>query len=189
MPDESVRPAKAPEREPRYGSASLLRADSLQVSGRVSSRFPGGVFRHHRAGPGRSRADPSGLHIMARITISAAAKHGFASRTTLYRAVKDGRLTAHQDGDKKTLDIADLVKVFGEPGDRTAAPEKPDLAAAVQTGRLEADNARLADDVDRLRRERDQARRELELFEATQKLLEDQSRERKAKRSWWDKQF
>ncbi len=126
---------------------------------------------------------------MARITISAAAKRGFASRPTLYRAVKDGRLTAHQDGDKKTLDIADLVKVFGEPGDRTAAPEKPDLAAAVQTGRLEADNARLADDVDRLRRERDQARRELELVEAAQKILEDQSRERKTIRSWWYKQF
>jgi hypothetical protein len=133
---------------------------------------------------------------MARITISAAAKRGFASRTTLYRAVKDGRLTVHQDGDKKTLDFADLVKVFGEPGDRTAAPEKPDLAAAVQIGRMEADNARLADEVDRLadevdrlRRERDQARRELELIEATQKLLEDQSRERKAKRSWWDKRF
>ncbi len=29
---------------------------------------------------------------MARITIMAAAKRGFASRPTLYRAVKDGRL-------------------------------------------------------------------------------------------------
>ncbi|MEE8505828.1 MAG: hypothetical protein V3S40_06370 [Kiloniellales bacterium] len=32
---------------------------------------------------------------MARITISQAAKEGFASRPTLYRALKDGRLTAH----------------------------------------------------------------------------------------------
>jgi len=54
--------------------------------------------------------------------------------------------------------------------------------------------------VDRLRRERDEARREageerdqarqerdrlLGLVEATQKLLEDQSRQRKPKRSWW----
>ncbi len=31
---------------------------------------------------------------MTRITISAAAKRGFASRPTLYRAIKDGRLTA-----------------------------------------------------------------------------------------------
>ena len=134
---------------------------------------------------------------MARITISAAAKRGFASRPTLYRAVKDGRLTAVQDGDRKTLDLADLVKVFGEPGTKTATA-KPDIASAVETGRSEADRDRLAEENDRLRRERDQARREvgeerdqarherdrlLGLVEATQKLLEDQGRARK--RSWW----
>ena len=58
---------------------------------------------------------------MTRITISQAAKRGFASRPTLYRAVNDGRLTAQLDGDRKTLDLADLVKVFGEPGARPAA--------------------------------------------------------------------
>ena len=63
------------------------------------------------------------------------------------------------------------------------------------------DRARLAEENDRLRRERDQARREageerdqarqerdrlLGLVEATQKLLEDQSSQRKAKkRGWW----
>jgi len=128
---------------------------------------------------------------MARITISEAAKRGFASRPTLYRAIKDGRLTAHQDGDKKTLDIADLVKVFGEPGPKPAPVAK--LDEAVMLGRLEADRDRLAGEADRLRRERDQARREateerdqarqerdrlLGLVEATQKLLEDQSRDR-----------
>ena len=132
---------------------------------------------------------------MARITISEAAKRGFASRPTLYRAIKDGRLTAHQDGDKKTLDLADLVKVFGEPGPKPAPVAK--LDEALQLGRLEADRARLAEEVDRLRRERDQARREaseerdqarqerdrlLGLVEATQKLLEDQSRDRR--RGW-----
>ena len=132
---------------------------------------------------------------MARITISAAAKRGFASRPTLYRAIKDGRLTAHLEGDKKTLDLADLVKVFGEPGSKPAAPAK--LDDALDRGRLEADRDRLAEEVDRLRRERDQARREateereqarqerdrlLGLVEATQKLLVDQSRERK--RGW-----
>ncbi len=133
---------------------------------------------------------------MARITITEAAKRGFASRPTLYRAVKDGRLTAHQDGDRKTLDLADLVKVFSEPGARAPA-EKPDRAEAIELGHLEVDRARLSEEVNRLRRERDQARREateerdqarlerdrlLGLIEATQKLLEDQSRERK--RGW-----
>ena len=85
---------------------------------------------------------------------------------------------------------------WGIPAD----PEKPDLAGAVQVGHLEADRDRLAAEVDRLRQERDQARREageerdqarqerdrlLGLVEATQKLLEDQSRQRKPKRSWW----
>ena len=134
---------------------------------------------------------------MARITISEAARRGFSSRPTLYRAIKDGRLTAHQDGDKKTLDLADLVRVFGEAGARPTPAEKPDRAEAVERGRLEDDRARLAEEVERLRRERDQARREaseerdqarqerdrlLGLVEATQKLLEDQSRDRK--RGW-----
>jgi len=135
---------------------------------------------------------------MARITISAAAKRGFASRPTLYRAIKDGRLTAVYYGDRKTIDLADLVKVFGEPGPKPAPAAK--LNEAIGLGRLEADRDRLAEDVDRLRQERDQARREageerdqarlerdrlLGLVEATQKLLEDQSRQRKPKRRWW----
>jgi len=129
---------------------------------------------------------------MARITISAAAKRGFASRPTLYRAIKDGRLTAVQDGDRKTIDLADLVTVFGEPGAKAGA-EKPDLAGAVQVGHLEADRDRLAAEVDRLRQERDQARREAGKSvigcsgwsRRLKKLLEDQSRQRKPKRSWW----
>ena len=76
-----------------------------------------------------------------------------------------------------------------------------DAASAVELGYLEVERARLAEEFGRLRRERDQARREagderdqarqerdrlLGLVEATQKLLEDQSSERKAKkRSWW----
>ena len=108
------------------------------------------------------------------------------------------RLTAHQNGERKTLDLADLVKVFGEPGDRPGGAAKPDVAGAIEPGRIEADRDRLAVEVDRLRQERDQARREageereqarqerdrlLGLVEATQKLLEDQSRDRK--RGWW----
>ncbi len=51
---------------------------------------------------------------MARISISEAANHGYAARMTIYRAIKDGRLTTHLEGQKKLLDIADLVSVFGE---------------------------------------------------------------------------
>ena len=84
---------------------------------------------------------------MARITITEAAKRGFSSRPTLYRAIKDGRLTAHQDGDKKALDLTDLVKVFGEPGPKPKPAAK--LDEAVQLIRLEVDRARLAEEVER----------------------------------------
>ncbi len=84
---------------------------------------------------------------MARITITEAAKRGFSSRPTLYRAIKDGRLTAHQDDDKKALDLADLVKVFGEPGPKPKPAAK--LDEAVQLIRLEVDRARLAEEVER----------------------------------------
>ncbi len=58
-----------------------------------------------------------GMVLMTRITISAAAKRGFASRPTLYRAIKDGRLTAIMDGDKKTIDLADRVTGQYRPTD------------------------------------------------------------------------
>ena len=52
---------------------------------------------------------------MARVTITDAVKQGFASRPTIYRAIKAGRLTPHQDGRRRLVDVADLVQVFGEP--------------------------------------------------------------------------
>lgn len=40
---------------------------------------------------------------MARISISEAANRGYAARMTIYRAIKDGRLTTHLEGQKKLL--------------------------------------------------------------------------------------
>ena len=89
----------------------------------------------------------------------------------------------------------------GDHGMAKKAIQSPDRTAAVELGHLEADRRRLFEENDLLRRERDQARREageerdlarqerdrlLGQVAATQKLLEDQSRDRKAKkRGWW----
>jgi len=123
---------------------------------------------------------------MARISISEAAKRRYAARMTIYRAIKDGRITPHLEGKKKLLDIADLVSVFGEPGKKV----EPDQAESVEVGGLLSERDLLREEVDRLRRDLETARREvtderdhgrqredelLEMVKATQKLLEDQT--------------
>jgi len=121
---------------------------------------------------------------MARISISEAARRGYAARMTIYRAIKDGRLTPQLEGSKKLLDIADLVSVFGEPG------EKPEVAVGESDGAVLSERDLLREENDRLRRDLETSRREvtderehgrkredelLEMVKATQKLLEDQT--------------
>ena len=123
---------------------------------------------------------------MARVSISEAAKRGYAARMTIYRAIKDGRLTTQMEGKKKLLDIADLVSVFGEPGKKPS----PDQAEAVEVGGLLSERDLLREENERLRRDLETARREvtderdhgrkredelLEMVFLTQKLLEDQT--------------
>ena len=115
-----------------------------------SASPPQPTMETRRIFPSPPASPPSSLSAPCLTAAAYPAKRGFASRPTLYRAIKDGRLTAHQDGDKKTLDLADLVKVFGEPGSKPAPAAK--LDEALDRGRLEADRDRLAEEVDRLRR-------------------------------------
>lgn len=134
---------------------------------------------------------------MARITITEAAKRGFASRPTLYRAIGDGRITPHEDNGKKLIDVADLVSVFGEPTSKDKESPAPGRDQAVEIARVEVERDRLQAEADRLRRELDEARKMIEteradakqeraemreIIQSTQKLLEDQSREREAER-------
>ena len=128
---------------------------------------------------------------MARIRITEAAKRGYASKPTIYRRIKDGTLSAHQEGDKRVLDVADLVRVFGEPASR--GPAAPAAPADVRLGQLEAENEALKVERDRLRRERDQAHQDaaderqhgrkredelLDMLKSTQRLIEDQTKPR-----------
>lgn len=135
---------------------------------------------------------------MARITVTEAAKRGFASRPTLYRAIKDGRITPQEQGRKRLLDVADLVAAFGEPESKAApAGPAPGRDQAVAAARVEVERDQLQSDNDRLRRDLDEARKALEtervdakqersemreIIQSTQKLLEDQSKEREAQR-------
>jgi len=123
---------------------------------------------------------------MARVSISEAARRGYAARMTIYRAIKDGRLTPHLEGSKKLLDIADLVSVFGEPGVDDETPGgSVEVVGAVLSERdlLREQNERLRRDLETALREvteeREHGRKRedelLDMVKATQKLLEDQT--------------
>jgi len=119
------------------------------------------------------------------VSITEAAKRGFASRPTLYRAIKEGRLSVKKaKGGGTAIDVAELVRVFGEPESTTSSEtrnetvsdsvsaveaERNDLKALVH--RLEADLRR---EHDNLERERMQVDRLMNMLEASQRQLADQ---------------
>lgn len=123
---------------------------------------------------------------------SEAARRADVSRSTLYRALSDGRLSATRGPDgKKRIDLAELGRVFPldapgtpqgvsrdvSPGHTGTPPSSPEITALVASMKariesLEALVSRLEDD---LARERDRADRMLSLVE--QKALPPPS--------WW----
>jgi len=115
------------------------------------------------------------------VTITEAAKRGFASRPTLYRAIKEGRLSAKKvKGGGKTIDVSELVRVFGEPESTTSSGTRNETVSqeasnvtALETTRnaLQAENERLKSD---LERERVQVDRLMNMLEAAQRQLTDQ---------------
>ena len=67
---------------------------------------------------------------MAKITIAEAAQKGFASRPTIYRAIKTGTLSAEKKDGNSLIDVAELIRVFGEPSQKS---ESGETSAPVQT--------------------------------------------------------
>jgi len=88
---------------------------------------------------------------MARITISAAAKAGWASRPTIYRKIKAGQITLHHDGDRKLVDVADLERLFGATRRKEGPVPSPSNVEAVEVVKVEADLENARAEVTRLR--------------------------------------
>jgi len=112
------------------------------------------------------------------VSITEASKRGFASRPTLYRAIKEGRLSAKKaKGGGTAIDVAELVRVFGEPESATSSETRNETVSqgvsAVQAERnaLQAEVTRLTSD---LERERQQVDKLMNMLEAAQRQLTDQ---------------
>ena len=69
--------------------------------------------------------------LMAQITITAAARQGFKSRSQINKDVRSGRLPSTLERGRKVVDVADLVRLYGEPGADPVAPD-PEQAATEQ---------------------------------------------------------
>jgi hypothetical protein len=80
---------------------------------------------------------------MSKITLGQAAKAGFASRAQIYRDAAGGKLAIEVQGDRKTVDLAELLRVYGDPGARpvpaTSILAAPDLPARVELERKVAE--------------------------------------------------
>jgi len=112
------------------------------------------------------------------VSITEAAKRGFASRPTLYRAIKEGRLSAKKAKSGGTaIDVAELVRVFGEPESSPSSETRNETvsqgvsAAQAERNVLQAEVTRLTSD---LERERVQVDRLMNMLEAAQRQLTDQ---------------
>jgi len=112
------------------------------------------------------------------VSITEAAKRGFASRPTLYRAIKEGRLSAIKGkGGVTVINVAELVRVFGEPETATSSETRKETVSRgvseVETERnaLGAEVTRLKSD---LERERQHVDRLMNMLETAQRQLTDQ---------------
>jgi hypothetical protein len=126
---------------------------------------------------------------MARITVVEAVKAKYTSRPTLYRAIKQGKISTqvNQRG-TKTVDVADLIRQFGEPGEPYVPAEvSQTLSTAARDAefeRLKAENDQLKHEASEHRREAKDARDEAAaernrlygLVETSQKQIEDLSK-------------
>ena len=62
---------------------------------------------------------------MTTLTAARALRDGWAERAVLYRDIKTGRLAARVGGRRTTVDMTDLIRVYGAPMSR-GGPSHPD---------------------------------------------------------------
>lgn len=115
---------------------------------------------------------------MAKMTLGQAAKAGFASRASIYRDAAAGKLSIEVQGDRKLVELSELVRVYGEPGSRplpaAAVVAAPELTQRVELERrvAELEAAKAAVEAE-LRAERTAARDAAAAADATRaKLIE-----------------
>ena len=133
--------------------------------------------------------------LMAQITITAAAQHGFKSRAQINKDVRSGKLPSTLERGRKVVNVADLVRLYGEPGVDPVLPGPEQAAtehdletaqaaqARLETELREARDALAAKDADAAK-ERD---RLMGMVEQSNALLEDLRKDREELRSDRDK--
>lgn len=123
------------------------------------------------------------------ISISEAARRWGVGRETIYRKHRKSEIS-FIEGDPPTIDAAEMLRVFGEPGQKKAAAKAKagDLAAQVraevqldaQKAEIERLKSELASAKNELDKERDDAKKErekvLDLLASQQRLIESQTR-------------
>jgi predicted transcriptional regulator len=126
---------------------------------------------------------------MALIAISEAAKLVGRDRKSLYRAIKEGRLSATNNATgARQVDTSELIRVFGSLSDKgdsgatVAMPHDETLSETNATGDLKARIAVLEAENAQLRERIEDKDRHIEDVRNTVRLLEHQGGK---KRSWW----
>ena len=130
---------------------------------------------------------------MAKINISQAAKMTGKTRTTIYKKIKSGELSAELGSDgNRLIDTAELLRVFGElVTPDTVSMDVHDTPQVIpllerQINLLEAENRRLHEQIEADRREKE---RLLGLLEKQTLLLTQGQQEPAPKASFWRRVF
>ncbi|MBT7755434.1 MAG: hypothetical protein HN726_04545 [Candidatus Magasanikbacteria bacterium] len=124
---------------------------------------------------------------MAKLSMYEAAEQYGVSRTTIFRAVKDGKLSAEKEKRRgrtvTVIDTSELRRVYGEPAvaDNGASDVSRETPATELVSRLESEIEALKADKSDLRGERD---RLLDIVASQQRLLTDERRPQ-GLLPWW----
>ena len=109
---------------------------------------------------------------MRQVSVSEAAQLVGRDRKSLYRAIKQGRLSAtHNATGEKQIDIAELIRVYGELSDRrdsvetVSTPQRETVNEIVRIAALEAEIANLRERLDDKERHIDDMRNAMKLLE------------------------